>query len=208
MRAVALALALILLPAARASADIQIKPFIAGTFGGATTFGNSYIEQFGDAKRTYGVTAVWLGGFFGVEGDFGWTPGIFESTKRPVLNPVTTTNVVDSGCRTFTGNVVIAAPRRVTEYTLRPYLSGGGGLIQVRSVNELPAFSFASNLQVVDVGGGATGFLTDRVGVSWDLRYFRSMRGKIGGFSVGAPEELSFWRINMAFVVRLRHHTR
>ena len=53
------------------------------------------------------------------------------------------------------------------------------------------------------VGGGATGFVTDRVGVDWQLRYFRSVGGvdEQQGLSLGA-EQLSFWRASMALVIR------
>ena len=34
------------------------------------------------------------------------------------------------------------------------------------------------NLPAIDVGGGVTGFVTNRVGVSWDVRYFRSVAGQ------------------------------
>jgi hypothetical protein len=65
------------------------------------------------------------------------------------------------------------------------------------------ALNVASNLPAIDVGGGATGFLTDHVGLSWDMRYFRSIsgNGEGQGLSVGA-EQLSFWRANMALAIR------
>ena len=61
----------------------------------------------------------------------------------------------------------------------------------------------ARTLPAIDVGGGATGFLTDHVGLSWDLRYFRSISGntQLRGLSVAA-EQLSFWRANMALAIR------
>jgi len=61
----------------------------------------------------------------------------------------------------------------------------------------------ARTLPAIDVGGGATGFLNDRVGLSWDMRYFRSISGKaqLRGLSVAA-EQLSFWRANMALAIR------
>ncbi len=55
-------------------------------------------------------------------------------------------------------------------------------------------------LPAIDLGGGVTGFLSDRIGVSWDVRHFRSVGGKTRGLSFGR-EQLSFWRANMALVI-------
>ena len=56
---------------------------------------------------------------------------------------------------------------------------------------------------VVVIGGGATGFLTDRIGLNWDVRYFRSVGGKEGtGLSFG-KEQISFWRASMGVAIRL-----
>ena len=53
----------------------------------------------------------------------------------------------------------------------------------------------------MDFGGGATGFLNDRVGLSWEVRHFRSFNGQAHGNSLG-NEQLSFWRANMAVTFR------
>jgi hypothetical protein len=60
----------------------------------------------------------------------------------------------------------------------------------------------SSTLPATDVGGGVTGFLSKRIGVNWDVRYFQSVgRGDQVGLSIG-PEQLSFWRANMAIAIR------
>jgi hypothetical protein len=104
---------------------------------------------------------------------------------------------------TWTGNVVIAAPQRLTQYTLRPYLVGGGGLMHAQSELFLNPLPVASTLPAMDIGGGVTGFLTRRFGVNWDVRYFRSLGGGNSdkGLSIG-PERLSFWRASMALAIR------
>jgi len=68
-------------------------------------------------------------------------------------------------------------------------------------VGALP--TVGSNLAVVDVGGGVTGFITDRVGINWDVRRFGSEGGtdRMQATSIGA-EQLSFWRATMAVVFR------
>ena len=55
----------------------------------------------------------------------------------------------------------------------------------------------------MDVGGGATGFLSNRFGVNWDVRFFRSLGSKEGGGGVSfGPEQLSFWRASMALAIK------
>ena len=58
-------------------------------------------------------------------------------------------------------------------------------------------------LPAVDIGGGVTGFLTESVGLNWDLRYFRTVGGssELRGVNFGT-ERLSFWRANMAVAFR------
>jgi hypothetical protein len=68
------------------------------------------------------------------------------------------------------------------------------------------AFPIQDTLAAIDVGGGATGFFNERVGVGWDLRYFRSVGGEATGDTIittdGLAKQLSFWRANMALVLR------
>jgi hypothetical protein len=109
--------------------------------------------------------------------------------------------VVDSGVTTVTGNVVVAMPKKLAQYTLRPYLVGGAGLMHIRYDTE-GGLQTLSNFKAMDLGAGVTGFLTKRLGVSWDVRYFRSIdRTREEGSSIGS-ERLSFWRLNMALAIR------
>jgi hypothetical protein len=63
-------------------------------------------------------------------------------------------------------------------------------------------FSVSRTLPAMDVGGGANGFLSNRIGLSWDARYFWSIGSKEArGVSFGS-EQLSFWRTSMAVVIR------
>jgi hypothetical protein len=56
---------------------------------------------------------------------------------------------------------------------------------------------------VFDVGVGVVGFLTNRVGVSWDVRRFQSIGSDTGTVGVSLDDEqLSFWRATMALAVR------
>jgi len=121
-------------------------------------------------------------------------PGFFSAGQN---------KVVQSNVITLSGNVVVALPQRLAQYTLRPYFVGGGGLMHARSELFLDPLPVASTLPAFDVGGGVTGFLSERFGLNWDVRYFRSIGdGETDrGLSIG-PERLSFWRATMALAIR------
>ncbi len=176
------------------AAEWQIKPFVGAELGASTTYvivpASSLHPHF-----TFGGNGTWLGEIFGLEADFAHTHAVFNAVTAPL--------VADSGATTLTGNLVVAMPRRLAQYTLRPYVVGGAGLMHV-SLDDIPgAFQVRRNFQAMDLGGGVTGFLTPRVGVSWDVRYFRSIDRTIEeGVSFGS-EHLSFWRASMALAIRL-----
>jgi len=195
MRLVLLVCALLLLQPAVGWAEWQLKPFIGITFGGTTSF----LDLDGVAeerkKLVLGGGATWLGNFIGVEGDLARVPGYFETASQGA--------VLGSSVTTLTGNVVLTLPRRMTQYGLRPYLAGGGGFMGVNADSE-DLLSIQASLGVLDFGGGATGFLSDRIGLNWDVRYFRSVGGKEGtGLTIGGKEQLSFWRATMGVAIRL-----
>ena len=188
------ALALLLAAVPRAQAEWQIKPFVGATFGGTTTFVD--LEHTASHPNpVVGVSGVLLGDIFGIEADFGHAPGFFQRGNQQL--------VLESSATTLTGNIVVALPRRLAQYTLRPYFVGGAGFVAVRIDDTLGLLNISRSLQAMDLGGGVTGFLTHRIGVSWDVRYFRSIdRTFESGLSFGS-EQLSFWRANMAVAIRL-----
>jgi hypothetical protein len=195
MRSTVVLVAGLLLLSARASAeDRQIRPFIGATFGGGTTI-LDFAQVAGKANLVIGVSAVFLGEMFGTEVEIADVPGFFDSSDKSLLR--------GSRVTTFSGNVVVAAPHRMTEYSLRPYLVGGGGLMRVRTTTALNVFDISSITPMLDVGVGVVGFLTNRTGVSWEIRRFQSVGGDTGnvGLSWG-DEHLSFWRATMAVAIR------
>jgi Outer membrane protein beta-barrel domain len=189
-----LAVAVLLMCTMRAAAaEWQLKPFIGLTYGGNTSY--NIVQLFPPrAHFLFGASGMLLGEFLGIEGDFGHTSGFFQDSNNPL--------VTDSGVTTTTGNIVLALPRHLAEYTLRPYIVGGAGVMHIR-IDYQQNVPNSSTLKAMDLGAGVTGFLTKRMGVSWDVRYFRSIDRTIeSGQSVG-PEHLSFWRASMAFAIRL-----
>jgi hypothetical protein len=184
-----------LLIATRASAaDRQIRPFIGATFGGGTTFLDTE-QAIGKPHLAIGASAVFLGEIFGTEIDVFDAPGFFQAGDKNLVHV--------SHVATFSGNVVLAAPRRLTEYFLRPYMVGGATLMLVRTTTALSVFDVSTVRPAFDIGVGAVAFVTNKVGVSWDVRRFQTIGdgNPPVGLSFG-DEHLSFWRATMAAVIR------
>lgn len=196
-----------------AAAEWQIKPFGGVTFGGDTSLIDPE-QAVGVPNVVFGVSGLLLGEVLGIEGDLGIGPGFFDADSQgELLGPSAGSANRDffaaSRVITYTANVVVALPRRMAEYSLRPFVVGGAGLMRI-TIKEyedaaLPGGLYSGlgsiNMATVDVGGGVTGFLSERVGLSWELRWFRSLKGQERGVSLGS-ERLSFWRANMAVAIR------
>ena len=182
----------ILLMGTRASAgERQIRPYVGATFAGATPSFNPE-EAAGKPHPTIGIGAVFLGELFGVDIDVADVPGFLESGDNHL--------VLHSRVTTLCGNVVLAAPHRLTEYSLRPYVVAGGGMMRIRQTTSLGVFDLSTVTPAFDIGVGAVAFVTNRAGVSWDVRRFQSFRDD--EVRTVGDGHLSFWRATMAVVIR------
>lgn len=194
MKRLALAVALVVGCTAEAAAEWQFKPALGLTFGTSTTL-LDLAEGTDKTHTSYGGSVVLLGDILGVEADFGYVPGFFQRSRTGL--------VLRSSALTLTGSVVATLPRRIVGYSLRPYVVGGFGLLRARTDDAVDALSITENLPAITVGGGVTGFFSEGWGVSWDLRYFRSVGQPetAPATSIGSPQ-LSFWRANVALAFR------
>ena len=209
--AVGLAIPLLLVAPVSAGAEWHFKPFLGFSFEPSTTLegdiehaaGLTLSPEFDSQASSvmFGAAVALMGDVFGVEGEWTQAPGFFQTRDQDL--------VTSSGAQTFTGSLVVALPRRIAQYSLRPYLVAGAGVMRLRSDPNsrlTPAVPIKDTLAAIDVGGGATGFFNERVGVGWDLRYFRSIGGEETGDPLvttdGLAKQLSFWRANMALVLR------
>lgn len=165
--------------APRAEAEWHFTPMVGLTFKGNTSLVDAEFatdkvhKQFGGAVSRLGE------GILGVEGIVVSTPGFFQGEERcaQVITPCgAQVNLVETS-RSFAmmGNVVVTVPRRWTEFSLRPILSGGIGLLHASESGPKDVFSVRSNLVGLNIGGGAVGFLSARTGVRFDLRYYSSL---------------------------------
>ena len=189
---------------AKASADWLFTPFVGWNFGGGVRFNNDlgdFDDEF-EQKFNYGATLAWMGGgIFGFEVDFGYAPNFFESTEGDG-----DFDYGDSNVTTLMGNVVLGIPiGGQTGPGIRPYLSGGVGLIKSRIDGADDFFDLetdSSNFGM-NVGAGLTGFFTDNVGIRGDFRYFRSLQDDDEpnefGFTFG---QFDFWRGSVGVTFR------
>jgi hypothetical protein len=204
-RSLLLALALTVAAAPPARADWHITPFVGVTFAGTTNL--ALLEgAASEMKLTFGGTVSVIGsGIFGIEGEFGYLPRFFErDTSLPPLQQDTPPPpVTRGGVWTLMGNLVVAVPERWAGYSLRPFVSGGIGLMHASASDPaIDLFPVNSNLLGMNVGGGAIGFLSDRYGLRLEIRYFRNLSGDETADSFGSTR-LSYWRGNVGVVIRV-----
>jgi len=88
----------------------------------------------------FGAAVALVGDIFGIEGEWTQAPGFFQGKDQDGNDQDL---VASSSAQTFTGSVIIAVPRRIAQYTLRPYFVGGAGVMRLRSLDGRPPVSFA-----------------------------------------------------------------
>ena len=198
-------LAVCLFPRA-AGAEWQFTPFVGLTFKGSSSLAGDEIVDGVPASekvhRNFGGSVSFLGsGIFGVETILNWTPGFFQQGDVDLLEK--------SRSIAWMGNVVVTAPRRWTEYSLRPFVSGGFGLLKphlsrtsVAGREPLPAVDL--NLAGYNIGGGAVGFLSARTGLRFDFRYYSTIRptNEEGGISIENRVRLRYMTASVGVVFR------
>ena len=181
-------------PSATANADFLFTPFLGTTFGGDTTLLDLDVGAASAKHWTFGGSAAWLSDqIFGVEADFAMTPGFFENSTGTGL-------VVSSRVTTLTGNLIAAFPLSVTRESLRPYVTGGLGLIRA-SAEDLIGLNEGGNWVGLQFGAGAIGFINDRTGVRFDLRNSRSL-SRDATLLGERKSKLSFWRVTVGVTIR------
>ena len=196
MRVGFLVLTILLFSPARTSAEWQIRPFLGVTFGGSTTF--VLAEGAASPNVVFGVSGRLLGDVIGIDVDFGACAGFL-----PVGRPGTGAGKqCDDAYRQRRAHAAAASDR--IQHSAHTSSSGRALCMRTSTISS-SALPVTSTLPAMDVGGGVNGFLSDRIGLSWEARYFRSVGGnELRGVSFGprSHERLSFWRASMALVIR------
>jgi hypothetical protein len=191
-----------------AGAEWQFTPFIGYTFKASTTIldfdpdeNRAATDQtrlnFGGAVRLIGEWPI------GLEAYYVHTPGFFEAETFSINLP----RLVESRTYALMGNVVLTTPLSWNRYGLRPSLSGGIGLMHASARDQNAITPYRLNLLGMNLGGGAVGFLSDHVGVRFDLRYFKNIKGVPleeldPTITVGQPVRLRYWMIGFGVVFK------
>lgn len=193
VRALAAGVLLALASPQSAAAEWHFTPMVGTTFFIKTSLLDPDAATDQIHRNFGGSVALLGGGILGAEGLVVWTPGFFTGDKGLV-----------EGSRSIAamGNVVITTPRRWTEYSLRPFVSGGFGVLNVSRTDVFQVFPDNRNIPAFNIGGGAIGFLSKRTGLRFDLRYYRGLsRSDEGPVSIG-PVHLGYMTGSVGVVLR------
>lgn len=186
---------LALLPAP-ARADIFVSPFLGVKFRGATNqLDLDTSNGVKDTKSSVGISGVVVSDDGpGLELDIAHQSRFFEGADDSL--------VTRSGVTTISGNVLLAAPIAWTRESLRPYVVAGLGWMHASANDQINLNPVNNDYLGLTLGGGAIGFLTDVVGLRFDLRYLKSVSSADTAELSGRVARLSFWRATIGLVFR------
>jgi hypothetical protein len=204
------ALCLVVAPCASAG-EWHFTPLFGVTFGGNTTF----VDLQHGTDKTHmnigGAVSRFGEGVLGVEGLVIYTRHFFEfDGPRDPADPKAPA-IAKSYTLSAMGNLVLTVPKRWTEYFLRPYVSGGFGLLRAVSIDQpdavqpAPFFPLESTMPGFNIGGGAIGFLSQGTGVRFDFRYHAGLRhdpGKDADNVIGPDLHLRYMTAQIGVVIR------
>lgn len=198
-----LALLMTVMTPAKASADWLFTPFVGFNWGSSVNF-NGDLGDFDDEfekRANFGASIAWMGaGIAGFEIDFSYTPNFFELTEGDA-----DFDYGDNNLTTLMANVTVGAPiGGQSGGGIRPYASGGVGIIRTNIENAGDLFDVDSTNWGFNLGAGVTGFFSDNVGIRGDIRYFRSfedIEDDIDDLDIRLGD-LKFWRGSVGVTFR------
>jgi opacity protein-like surface antigen len=167
-----------------ARADWFFTPYIGANFNGDSP----------DTNLNFGGSLGYMGGgIVGFEVDFGHSPNFWKDSGMNV----------DGNVTSLMANVIVGAPIGGQGKSVRPYVSGGAGLLRSNIDNVDDFFDVKDNSFGFNAGGGVMVFLTDNVGLRGDVRYFRSLQDKDSGDDLDlGPGDVNFWRGSLGVAFR------
>ena len=186
---------LLAVPSQAHAQDVLLMPYLGFTFASGSSLFADLEDGSGETASLVGASVALLGGgIFGVEGDLGYVPGFFERGEREIVVP-------GSFVTSLTGSVVLTLPISVTRESLRPYVIAGAGALRAEARDITSVFPIRSTMPALTFGGGAIGFLSNTVGVRFDLRYLRSL-GEGDDMIAGEGPRVHLWRGSVSLVLR------
>ena len=180
-----------------ARADIFVSPFLGVKFRGSTNQLDLDTENGARAtKSAVGVSGILVSDKGpGVEIDIAHQSRFFERDSS-------TSIVTRSGVTTLSGNLLLAAPLSFTRDSLRPYVVVGLGWMHASANDQIQLNPVNNDYLALTTGVGAIGFLTDVVGVRFDLRRIRSVSSADTSAISNDIAQLRFWRATLGVVFR------
>ncbi len=179
----------LLVPAAPARADVVLTPYVGSLFGGD-------LQGTAGHKVSYGGSAAFMGGgIFGAEIGFNFTPEFFQDT---VSSP-------DIAQASLMGNLIIGIPMGNADQggQVRPYVTGGAGLLRTSARQSELFDRFSSNDFAINFGGGIMAFFNEHVGLRGDIRYFRALTDDNPGSGVDFDlTDFDFWKWDVGAAFR------
>jgi opacity protein-like surface antigen len=158
-----------------ASADWLFTPYYGIVFGGAAnTVDIDTLDEAFEQRSTFGGSlSGTANGIFGFEVDFSYSPNFFQLTEGGEDFEFFDVN---SSITTLMGNAVVSIPvGGTTGGGVRPYVTGGIGLMRANIGFEDLFDDLSTNELGMNVGGGVHVFFSDNIGLRGDLRYFRGL---------------------------------
>lgn len=186
MRVAAIALLALALTPTPARADWVLTPFLGLSFGGDTQ----------KEHLAGGGSLTWMSaGALGLEVDASLVPDLLDDRGSVDFS------LGSNSVGTAMANLVIGAP--LGEPGIRPYVSGGAGLLRISLDDPLDVFDVTDNSFGVNAGAGIMGFVSEHVGIRADLRYFRRVKDSDASSDVEIDlGHFNFWRATMGLALR------
>jgi opacity protein-like surface antigen len=177
---------------APARADWVFTPYIGVNLARG---GDVFDIDSGKNSVNFGGSLGFMGaGVFGFEVDFGYSPDFFETSDS---------NAFDGNVTSLMGNIIIGIPiGGQTGGGVRPYVSGGVGLLKSKLDDVDDFFDVDQNSFGINAGGGVMVFFTDNVGIRGDMRYFRSLKDNDEDDVDLSLGSFDFWRASAGVTFR------
>jgi hypothetical protein len=187
-----------------AAAEWHITPMIGITFAGRTTLIDPQLAASKRHVNLGGALSLLGAGVFGAETIVTITPRFFQTDRTPLDSAVGRVEIDSSRTVSWMANAVLTTPRRWTEYSLRPFVSAGLGMLHTSQTPRADdrGLPVRATMAGFNVGGGAIGFLTKRTGVRFDLRYSSTLRGTDQGLMAIGPARLHYFTLSVGLVMR------
>ena len=140
-----------------ASADWLLTPYVGGML---------FDIPDSPFRPSVGGSLLWSGPVAGVELDLNATPDLLKGADSAALDK--------SSLLSLMGNTVVQLPVRSNR--VRPYLVAGVGLMHASATPAGGAADSSRSHFGFSAGGGVAAFVSSRVGIRGDVRYFRAVQ--------------------------------